>query len=68
MITRNDVLKKLSSRKFWAALLSWVTSVLTAFNVSDSAIAQVSVIVAGIGALVVYLLAETSVDIKRVGD
>ena len=33
--------QKLSSRKFWVAVAGWVTSLLTAFNVTDNIIAQV---------------------------
>jgi len=58
--------EKLSSRKFWAALAAWITSLLTAFNVTDNIIAQVVVIVSGIGALAVYILAEARVDSRRV--
>lgn len=57
--------QKLSSRKFWAALAAWVTSLLTAYGVTNNVIAQVGLIVAGIGALVVYMLAEAKTDIAR---
>jgi hypothetical protein len=60
-----DWKQKLSSRKFWAALAGWITSLLTAFSVADSVIAQVSLIVAGIGALAVYMLAEGMTDKAR---
>lgn len=58
--------QKLSSRKFWAALAGWITSLLTAFNVTDNVVAQVSIIIAGIGALAVYMLAEGITDLARV--
>ena len=57
--------QKLSSRKFWAGVAGWVTSLLTAFNVTDNAIAQVSIVVAGIGSLAVYMLAEGMADKAR---
>jgi uncharacterized membrane protein len=56
---------KLSSRKFWAAVLAWLTSLLTAFGVTDSIIARVSIIVAGFGSLAVYMLAEALTDKAR---
>jgi hypothetical protein len=37
--------QKLSSRKFWACVAGWVTSLLTAFHVTESVIAQVTLIV-----------------------
>ena len=56
---------KFSSRKFWAAIAAWITSLLTAFNASENVIARTVIIVSGIGALVVYMLAEAHVDAKR---
>lgn len=60
-----DWIRKLSSRKLWLALAAWISSLLTAFNISENAIAQVSIIIAGIGALIVYILAEANVDANR---
>jgi hypothetical protein len=57
--------QKLSSRKFWTALAAWLTSLLTAFNLTENTIARVSIIVAGIGALCVYMLAEAKADAGR---
>jgi hypothetical protein len=57
---------KLSSRKFWAAVAGWVTSLLTAFNVTENVIAQAGIIIAGIGSLAVYMLAEGMTDKARV--
>ena len=59
-----DWKRKLGSRKLWAALGAWVTSLLAAFEVSENVIAQTAIIITGIGALVVYVLAEASVDRK----
>jgi hypothetical protein len=58
--------QKLSSRKFWAAVAAWVTSLLTAFGLTDSLIAEVSLVIAGIGSLAVYMLAEAITDKSRV--
>lgn len=63
-----DWKQKLSSRKFWAAAAAWVTSILTAFNVTDNVIAQVGIIIAGIGSLCVYMLAEGMTDKARPKD
>lgn len=57
--------QKLSSRKLWAAVGAWATSLLTAFNVSESVTVRVALIISGIGALIVYILAETRVDEAR---
>jgi len=62
---KNTIKNKLGSRKLWTALGAWVSSLLISFNVHENIIAQTTIIVAGIGALVVYILAETAVDCKR---
>lgn len=60
-----DWRSKLSSRKFWAAFAAWATSLLTAFNITENIIAQVSIVVAGLGSLCVYMLAEGMTDKAR---
>lgn len=54
--------QKLSSRKFWAALVGVVTAIGAAFGVADSVITQIVAIVSGIGVLAVYILAEAKID------
>ena len=57
--------QKLSSRKFWAALVGFVTALGMCFNLSENDIAQVaSVIMAG-GTLIAYIFAEGWVDASR---
>jgi hypothetical protein len=56
---------KLSSRKFWAAVAGWATSLLTAFGMAENTAAQVSLVIAGIGSLAVYMLAEGMTDKAR---
>jgi uncharacterized membrane protein len=57
--------QKLSSRKFWAAVIAWLTSVCTAFGVTDNTIARVVAIASGVGACAVYMLAESIADHGR---
>lgn len=57
--------QKLSSRKFWAAVVAYVTSLLTAFNMAESNVSQIALIISGIGALAVYMFAEGMVDQGR---
>ena len=56
---------KLSSRKFWCALIAVVVTVLTACNVNNLTIEQVTAIISGIGALIAYIIGESYVDGKR---
>jgi uncharacterized membrane protein len=59
--------QKLSSRKFWAAIIGFVTAVLVAFNVDELTIEQVTAIISGMGALIAYILAEGYVDAQNKG-
>lgn len=57
-----DWKKKLTSRKFWAAVAGFVTSVLVALNVSDLAVEQVVSVIGGIAVLIAYIFAEGFTD------
>ncbi|HHV10422.1 MAG TPA: hypothetical protein GXX75_09125 [Clostridiales bacterium] len=56
---------KLSSRKFWAAIVGFVTAILTAFNVDNLTIEQVATIITACATLAIYILGETVVDATR---
>ena len=58
--------QKLSSRKFWVALVGFITSILVAFNVPTLTVEQVTTIVMGGGTLIAYILSEGFIDAKRV--
>ena len=60
-----DWKRKLSSRKFWCAAVSFTAALLVAFNVNSLTVEQITLIVSGIGALIVYILGESYVDAKR---
>ena len=53
--------QKLSSRKFWA-LLAALSVAIIGGAVSPEVAAQVSGIIGAVGACIVYMLAESSVD------
>ena len=57
--------RKLTSRKFWAAVIGFVTTVLVAFNVSELTIEQVAAIIGGLGALITYILTEGYIDAQN---
>lgn len=61
-MNKEDIIRKLTSRKFWIALVAFITAILVAFKVPDASVAQVSAIVMGFGALISYVLAEGWAD------
>ena len=57
--------QKLSSRKFWTALIGFITSILFLFNIADSDVQKVVSLITAISNLIIYILAEGYVDGKR---
>lgn len=66
-MTKEDIIRKLTSRKFWAAVVEFITAVLLAFHFDENIIAQVASIIMAGGALIAFILAEGWVDAKRAG-
>ena len=57
-----DWKQKLTSRKFWAAIINFVTQLLIAFRMTESEAAQVAaVIMAGAG-VIAYIVGEGLAD------
>lgn len=61
----NDLKRKLSSRKFWAAVAGLVSAVLVVMNYGENEITQVVSVVSAAGVLIAYIFAEGSVDAAR---
>lgn len=57
--------QKLTSRKFWAAVVGFITPILIVFNVPDLTIEQVTAIITSGGALIAYIIGEGLVDASR---
>lgn len=54
--------KKLSSRKFWAAISGVVISVMVAFNADAGSQEKVTGVIMATGTLAIYMLAEGGAD------
>lgn len=57
-----DWRRKLSSRKFWAALAGFVAAVAFFCGAGDSVVTEVSAIISAAGVLAAYILGESIVD------
>ena len=57
-----DWIRKLTSRKFWIALVGFVTALLIAFKVDTGSIEQVTSIIMSFASLIAYILAEGFAD------
>ena len=60
--------QKLTSRKFWAALITFTTSVLVAFGVPDLTIEQVVAIISAASAMIAYIIGEGLVDAAKLSN
>lgn len=58
--------QKLTSRKFWAAVVGFITAILVAFGIPDLTIEQVVAVVTAAASLIAYIIGEGMVDAARV--
>lgn len=61
-MTKKDLIRKLTSRKFISALLGFITAVLIAFKMSENEIAQVVAIIGSFMTLISYIFVEGNID------
>ena len=59
---RVDWIRKLTSRKFWVALVGFITALLVAFNVDAGSVEQVTSIIMSFASLIAYIFAEGWTD------
>lgn len=57
-----DWKRKLTSRKFWAAVVGFVTPTLMAFGVADNTVTQVAGIIMAGATLIAYIIGEGLAD------
>lgn len=57
-----DWTRKLTSRKFWAAVVGFATPLMTMLNVSDNTAVQVTALIMSGGALIAYIVGEGMTD------
>lgn len=56
---------KLTSRKFWIAVIGFVTPTLLAFGVADAVVTQVSAVIMAGATLIAYIIGEGMVDAHK---
>ena len=57
-----DWKKKLTSRKFWMAIMAFISPLLLAFGISEDSVTQVTAIIMAGADVLAYILAEGLVD------
>lgn len=54
--------RKLTSRKFWAAVVGFVTPIMTLINVPENTAVQITSIIMAGGTLIAYIIGEGLTD------
>ena len=64
---KDDIIRKLTSRKFWAAVCSFGGLIIVAIGHSESEAAQVTAIIMAGASVLAYILGEGLIDAAREG-
>lgn len=59
--------RKLTSRKFWVAIIGFITPLLIAFGMAEESVTQIASIIMSGGTLVAYIIAEGMTDAANAG-
>ena len=60
-----DWKKKLTSRKFWMAVVAFITPLLLAFGIAENDVTQIVAIIMAGADVVAYIIAEGMVDAQQ---
>lgn len=63
-----DILRKLSSRKLWAAIAGIVTGLAMVFGLDEGVISNVAGAVVSLASVVAYIITEGWIDKEAVGN
>ncbi len=61
-----NIKRKLTSRKFWAAVVSFVTMLIVAMGVAEETAAQVASIIMAGATVIAYIIGEGMVDANSI--
>lgn len=61
-----DWKRKLTSRKFWVAIIGFVTTVMIALNIDKMTVEQVAAIISAMGTLIAYIIGEGLTDAAHI--
>lgn len=63
-MSREDLVRKLSSRKFWACITAVVVSLIAFTKASPETAERIVALIAAVGGLCIYMLSEGMADAK----
>lgn len=65
---KEQIIRKLTSRKFWAAVVGFATAIITVFNVDSITPEQAKVLIMGFATLIAFIFGEGFVDAVKKGE
>ncbi len=67
-MTKQEILRKLTSRKLWIAVVGIVTGLAAAFGLDENQIGQIAGVVTSAASVLAYVFGESAVDAARADD
>lgn len=67
-MTKQDFIRKISSRKFWALLTAIATAIMVLINTDAQTTEKVIALIGSFSAMVMYMFAEAYVDGQRLNN
>ena len=64
---KQKIINKLTSRKFWLAIIGFVTPLVIAFGVSEAQAAEIAGLIMSGASAIAYIIGEGLVDSKSSG-
>lgn len=63
-----EILRKLSSRKLWVAIVGIIVGVAAAFGINESEYMAITGVVTSASAVVAYIVGEAKIDAARISN
>ena len=64
-MSKNDIIRKLTSRKLWIAVAGLVASIMIAAGAQEQAVTQVTACITAAASVIAYIVGEGLVDAAR---
>ncbi len=66
-MTKDDIIRKLTSRKFWAAVVGFVTGLLIYLGESEAETTQIGALIMSAASVIAYIIGEGLADAAGAG-
>ena len=66
-MNKDEIIRKLTSRKFWAAIVGFVTGLLIYLGKSEAESAQIAALIMSAASVIAYIVGEGLIDAASAG-